>query len=193
MGKNKFTQTQIAEIQNMTLNQMAKAITSGKYSEKQLRQAYTQMRDIAMKRIGTLNKERNIKEFGKQNLYIQNGEYFRKLKGITSESELLKEIKDVSSFLKSKVTTIKGLKHKKEQTLKALRDQGVDTSSIDYPEYLKFLKWFKGSEFAKKIPSDEPVLKEIFESSPNHNKEEWTKVFKEYLKHANKSVPRRQY
>ena len=193
MAKNKFSQEQIEKLQNSSLNQLGRMIQSGKMSVKQMRQAYTQMRDIAQKRIKTLNKERNIKEYGKQNLYIENGEYFRKLKSITSESELLKEMVDLSTFLKSKLSTIKGLKEKKQNIIKQYTEKGIDMSGVDYVKFLEFLKWFKSSEFAKKIPSDVPIVKEVFDNSPNGTKEDWENAFKEYLKYADSDTPRRHY
>lgn len=193
MSKNKFSQEQIEKLQNSSLNQLGRMIQSGKMSIKQMRQAYTQMRDIAQKRVKTLNKERNVREYGKQNLYIENGEYFRKLKSITSESELLKEMVDLSTFLKSKLSTVTGLKEKKRKIIKQYTEKGIDMSGIDYVKFLEFLKWFKTSEYAKKIPSDVPIVKEVFDSSPNGTKEDWEKAFKEFLKYANTDTPRRHY
>lgn len=191
MGKNKFSASQIERIQSMNIQQLGKAVTSGEFTVKELRKAYTQMRDIAQKRAKRLNAEKNVAQFGKPNMYVQNGEYFRKTKNLVGEAELLKEITDVSRFLKSKKSTISGLKETRSTILNNLKEQGFEVSKNDYVALLKFMKWFKQSEFAKKFDSDSPVVAEVF-NSERPNPEDWRKAFEKYSNYE-QTTPVRQY
>lgn len=193
MGKNKFSEAQIQKLQNMNLNELLKALDTGTYSKSDMRKAYTQMRDIAVKRIKRLNTEANIRKYGKQNLYIENGEYFKKLKGITSDTELIKELREVSTFLKSSASTVTGQKAKKKKIMETIESEGGKISDSEYPKFLEFLKWFKSSEYAKKIGSTEAIVSEVFNSSQSGNPEGWRKAFDQYLKHGNRTAPVRQY
>ena len=192
MPKNKISQDQIKMIQDLSYQELGNMLTSGTFTPKQLRNAYTQMRDIAVKRLKRLESEKNVKQFGKPNLYINNGEYFRKTKYLTSESELLKEIADVSKFLTSKRSTISGLKETREKTLETLREAGYEISKDQYVDFMKFMKWFKSSEFSKRYDSDSPVVAEIF-NSEKASPADWRRAFEQYSKHETRSTPVRQY
>lgn len=191
MAKNKFSSAQIEKIQSMSYKELGKAVVSGEYNIKDLRRAYSQMRDVAVKRVGRLTTEKNVKQFGKPNLYIENGEYFRKTKSLVSTSELLKEITDVSKFLTSKKSTISGLKEIRSEVISNLQESGFDVDTSDYVKVLEFMKWFKASEFSKEFDSDSPVVAEVF-NSERADPDSWRKAFEEY-KNAEKSAPVRQY
>lgn len=191
MGKNKFTSAQIEKIQNMSYNQLGKAIINGEYTVSELKKAYTQMRDIAVKRAKRLGSEKTVKEFGSSKMYMNNGEYFRKLKGITSTGELVREIADVSKFLKSKKSTITGLKETRKTLIDRLNEMGFEVSQSDYINLLKFLKWFKSSEYSMKYDSDSPVVAEVFNEEKS-NPEEWKRLLEEYSKYE-QGTPIRKY
>lgn len=191
MAKNKFTSEQIERIQSMNYNQLGKAVINGEYSISELKKAYTQMRDIAVKRAKRLGSEKVVKEFGSSKLYMQGGDYFRKVKYMSSTSELLREIADVSKFLKSKKSTVTGLKETRKTLLDRLNEMGFDVSQADYINLIKFLKWFKASEFSMKYDSDSPVVAEVF-SEEKSNPAEWRRLLEEYGKYETGS-PVRQY
>ena len=191
MAKNKFSSAQIEKIQSMSYKELGKAVVTGEYNIKDLRRAYSQMRDVAVKRVGRLTTEKNVKQFGKPNLYIENGEYFRKTKSLVSTSELLKEIADVSKFLTSKKSTISGLKEIRSEVISNLQESGFDVDTSDYVKVLEFMKWFKASEFSKEFDSDSPVVAEVF-NSERADPDSWRRAFEEY-KNAEKSAPVRQY
>lgn len=191
MAKNKISQLQIEKIQGMKVSELGQSVSSGEFTIKDLRRAYTQMRDIAVKRIQRLTSERNVKQFGKPNLYIENGEYFRKTKNIIGEGELLKEIADISKFLTSKSSTITGLKEKRQTILDRMAEEGFDIDKSNYLEFLEFMKWFKASEFSKKFDSTSPVVSEIF-NSEKATPEDWRKAFEAYANYK-QDTPVRQY
>lgn len=191
MAKNKFTQAQIEKIQSMNFNQLGKAVMDGEYTIDELKKAYTQMRDIAVKRSKRLGSEKVTKEFGSQKMFSQDGEYFRKIKYMSSTQELIREIADVSKFLKSKKSTISGLKESRKNLLDGLNRMGFNVSQSDYINLVKFLKWFKSSEFAMKYDSDSPVVAEVFNEEKS-NPEQWRKLLEEYSKYE-QGTPVRQY
>lgn len=191
MAKNKFTQAQIEKIQSMNYNQLGKAVIDGEYTIDELKKAYTQMRDIAVKRSKRLGSEKVTKEFGSQKMYSQDGEYFRKIKYMSSTQELIREIADVSKFLKSKKSTISGLKESRKNLLDSLNKMGFNVSQSDYINLVKFLKWFKSSEFAMKYDSDSPVVAEVFNEEKS-KPEQWRKLLEEYSRYE-QGTPVRQY
>ena len=191
MPKNKFTKEDIKAIQSLTYNELGEAVSAGKYSVKDLRKAYTQMRDIAVKRLKRLETEKNVQQFGRPNLYVNNGEYFRKTKNLIGESELLKEIADVSKFLTSKKSTISGLKEAREKTIETMREAGLEIEPSDYVDFMKFMKWFHASEYAKKYDSDSSIVAEVFNNEKS-NPSEWRKLFESYRGYS-AAAPVRQY
>lgn len=192
MPKNKIPQSKIEFIQSLSYQELGEQLVSGGLTSKQLRNAYTQMRDIAVKRLKRLESEKNVRQFGKPNLYINNGEYFRKTKYLTSDTDLLKEIADVSKFLTSKRSTISGLKETREKTLKTLREAGYEIDKSQYVDFMKFMKWFKASEFSKKFDSDSPVVAEIF-NSERANPGDWRRAFEQFSSITAGAAPVRQY
>lgn len=191
MPKNKFSAEDIKKIQSLSYQQLGEAVGAGEYSVKDLRKAYTQMRDIAVKRLKRLETQKNVQQFGKPNLYINNGEYFRKTKNLIGETELLKEITDVSKFLTSKRSTISGLKETRAKTIETMREAGMDLKDSDYVDFMKFMKWFHASEYAKKYDSDASVVAEVFNNEKS-NPAEWRRLFESYRGHV-ESAPVRQY
>lgn len=192
MPKNKIESDVIEKLQNMNLQQLGEAVQTGQFTLKQMRNAYTQMRDIAQKRAKRLNTEKNINEFGKPNLYVENGEYFRKTKNLVGEAELLKELTEVSKFLKMKTSTIKGQKEAREIVLENMKKYGFEVKKEDYTKLRKFMKWFKQSEFAKKYDSTSPVVQEVF-NSEQATPEDWKKAFEQYATYDQGTAPVRQY
>lgn len=186
MAKNKISAFDIEKIQNLSYQELGKAVVSGDYSVKQLRQAYSQMRSTAQKRIGRLNKPENIKQFGEP-----EEEIFRTVKNLPTTSELLKEIKDVSRFLQTKGSTIKGQRERRNYTVNLFKEAGFNITNKDYPDLKRFLKWFKASEFSKKFGSDQPETAEVW-NSEKPNEEDWRRAF-EQLKETNKPAPVRKY
>lgn len=192
MPKNKISQDQIKFIQSLSYQELGEQLVSGGLTSRQLRNAYTQMRDIAVKRLKRLETPKNVQQFGKPNLYINNGEYFRKTKYLVSETELLKEIADVSKFLTSKRSTISGLKETREKTLETLREAGYEIDKSQYVDFMKFMKWFKASEFSKRYDSDSPVVAEIF-NSERANPGDWRRAFEQFSSITSGAAPVRQY
>lgn len=195
MAKNKVSQSKIEYIQSLSYNELGKGLTSGEFSIKELRQAYSQMRDVAVKRVKRITSEENIKQFGKPNLYKygNDGDYFRKTKNIITTNELLREIADVSSFLKSKRSTITGLRQTRNSLIERMSEAGFKVDNSEYLKLVKFLKWFKASEFSKIFDSDHPVTAQVW-NMEKASEEDWRKAFEEFARiQEQESAPVRKY
>ena len=139
------------------------------------------------KRIQRLNKPKNIEQFGQP-----EQEFFRMTKNLTTSSELLKEIRDISRFLTNKGSTITGLKERRDFTIERLKEYGFDVDKSDYPDLQKFMKWFKASEFSKKYDSDSPQVAQVF-NTEKASPEDWRKAFEALKGTAEQSAPVREY
>lgn len=184
---NKISANDIEKIKNLSYTELGKAVVSGDYSIKQLKQAYSQMRSTAQKRIERLNKPENIRQFGEP-----EKEVFRTVKNLPTTSELLKEIKDVSRFLQTKGSTITGQRERRKFTINHFKEEGFNVSNKDYPDLQKFLKWFKTSDYSKKFDSDAPQVAEVF-NSEKPNEEDWERAFNAFRQVEEKSAPVRKY
>lgn len=187
MAKNKISAFDIEKIQNLSYQELGKAVVSGNYSLKQLRQAYSQMRSTAQKRIERLNKPKNIRQFGQP-----EKEFFRTTKALTTSSELLKELKDVSKFLTTKGTTISGLKERRDYTIERMKESGFNVDKKDYPELIRFMEWFKTTEFAKQYDSDSPVVAQVF-NTEKPNEDDWERAFNAFKGIISEPTPSRKY
>ena len=176
-----------SKVGQMTYNQLTKALTSGEVTEKYLRSAYSSLRSKAMRRDKTVSKANVVQEFG--NI---DREVFRKSKNLTTTSELLHELSDVNKFLKSKRSTITGLKQQREQVLDFAEKNNFDVDRGNYKEFIEFMKWFKASEFAKKYDSDSEEVAEVFNSSAA-NASDWKKAFEAYKEREPAARPMKQY
>ena len=153
------------------------------------------MRDVAVKRIKRITTEKNIKQFGKPNLYKygKDGDYFRETRNIITSNELLKEISDVSSFLKSKRSTVTGLKQTRNALIERMSEAGFNVDNSEYLKLIKFLKWFKASEFSKIFDSDHPVTAQVW-NMEKASEEDWRKAFEEFARiQEQEPAPVRKY
>lgn len=187
MAKNKISQETIEKIQNLSYTELGKAVVSGDYSVKQLRQAYSQMRSVARKRIQRLQSPSSVEKFGKP-----NDENFRTTRNLVTTSELLKEIRDVSRFLKTKESTITGMKERRDWQINRLQKLGFNVENKDYPKIKEFLEWFKDSEFSMKYDSDSPTVVNVY-NSEEPTKEDWERAFNAFKEVVAKPAPVRKY
>lgn len=97
------------------------------YSDREIRQEYTRLRDIARKRVKALQKA----GFSNTNIVQSNitptGELaFKKLRDISSNEQIAAGLSQMARFLFSKVSTVSGIKEKERKTLAALRERGLE-------------------------------------------------------------------
>ena len=162
------------KISQMSVNQMSKLISTGELTEKRLRQAYSYLRSKAMSREKRVGTERVVSEFGNT-----EREYFRKSKSLTTTSQLIREIADVNRYLRSPRSTITGLKQQRSKTINAANSFGFDVDESNYPDFAKFMQWFKSSEFALKFDSGSEEVAEVFNSEAAGPRD-WRRLFEAY-------------
>lgn len=186
--KGYISKERIETIKNASYNQIVGMLNTGNLQEKELRRAYSQLRDIAEKRIKRVSTEEVTKEFGTVDLYDENGVYFRKIKNIATTSELVRELADMTRFLRSKRSTVTGLRKQKEQTIWQGEKLGFNIDEDNYLDFIKFMKWFKSSEYAKKYDSDSEEVQEVFNSGATTVKD-WKELFQAFSAAENKAAP----
>ena len=129
MAKKKLTRKQGVSASAFTKRQL-RHTTKDFYSpsdlrgvdEKELRKEYTQMRDIAQKRL-----ERLIKEDPDNKTVAYHPEGFKKLADIKSASELRLALSELSRFINTPSSTIAGQKKINDAREKVLSDNGFLT------------------------------------------------------------------
>ena len=180
MKKGYISKPEIESLKAKSYSQIVSSINSGEYSEKFLRKAYTQLRDIAQKRLKRISDPEVVKQFGKVNLF-NDGEYFRKLKNIVTTGDLVRELSDITKFLRSERSTISGLKAQREKVKKYANALGFDVEDKTYLKFIKFITWFKASEFSKYYDSDSEEVTDVFNSSEKASPRTWKNLFKELI------------
>lgn len=159
------------QIANMSYNKLVRALDSGETTVQQLKSAYSYLRGKAIARERRVSQENIVNEFGNT-----DREYFTKLKNIITPNNLLHELADVNRFLSSNRSTVTGLKKQRQNTINAAEKLGFDVDKDNYKDFIKFMKWFKSSEYSKKYDSDSEEVQEIFNSSTASVKD-WAKAF----------------
>lgn len=168
------------QIGKMSYNKLVKALDSGETTIQQLKSAYSYLRGKAVAREKRVSQEDVVDEFGNT-----DREHFSKLKNITTTSNLLHELADVNKFLSSNRSTVSGLKRQRQNTINAADKLGFDVNNDNYRDFIKFMKWFKSSEYAKKYDSDSEEVQEVFNSS-SANVEDWKKAFTLFIEQESK-------
>lgn len=175
-----------SQIQKMSYQELGKALTSGRISEKRLRSAYSELRSVAMKREKTLSKRGA--EFG-----VEKEQSFMKLKNITSTSNLLKELADVNRFLNKSTSTITGLKEQREKVIGRAQEAGVDVNYKNYADWLRFLKWFKESQYSLIYDSDSEAVAEAFNNADGMSAADWEQAMMEFNANYGNDSGRKKY
>lgn len=163
-----------ADIAGMSLNRLKKAVTSGELSIPEIRTAYTSLRRTAMQRERRVGAAGVVKQFGNT-----EREYFRQPRTLSTTGDLLRELADVNRYLKSKRSTITGLKEQRSNVIKSAEKLGFDIDNENYSSFIKFMKWFKASEYAMKYDSDAEEVAEVF-NGEKAKSTAWKKAFQAF-------------
>ena len=173
-----------SQIASMSYNELVKALTSGAVTVERLKSYYVDARRKAMSR------DRSRQKVGDQFGGLDK-QYFTKVKNLTSTSSLLHEISDVNRFLGSKKSTITGLKQIRENTINRAESLGFDLNYDNYSDWVRFMNWFKSSEFAKAFDSSSEELAEAFNNADSATPKDWSKALEEFTRRENDK--RKQY
>lgn len=119
---------------------------------REMRKAYTQMRDIAQKRIKRMGES----EFAFTSIYQKNKNGFPKLKNIAKE-DFAKAYSELSKFVSSKASTVSGQKSIRQKTIATWNKQGIPLSKENYNRTIKILEEMRkrkivyGSDLAEEV------------------------------------------
>lgn len=185
-GKTYFFSSQI---QKMKFPQLKQYVESGDISEKRLREYYTEARRKAMGRKKRVSASGIVEEFGND-----EREYFMRTKNITTTSQLLHEIVDVNRYLNSKRSTITGLRQQRQNTIDMASELGFDIDEDNYRDFIKFMQWFKASEYSKAYDSDSQTVLSVFNES-RADPASWQQAFETFqsVESENEAAPVRRY
>ena len=120
-----------------TPSELKAKLEAGGDLEKQVRKEYTRLRDISQKRL----KRLAAAGYTDTEVYQRNVKHYPKLKDIKSKSELAQRLSDLSRFVGSSQSTVKGIKAREQKALETLRESGytfVNESNLkDFGDFME--------------------------------------------------------
>lgn len=123
-----------------TPSEIKAKLEAGGSLEKEVRKEYTRLRDISQKRL----KRLAAAGYTDTDVYKKNVSHYPKLKDIKTKSELAQRLSDLSRFVASSQSTVKGLKEREQKVLKTLRKSGykyVNESNLsDFGEFMEYYR-----------------------------------------------------
>jgi len=100
-----------------------------------MKKAYTEMRDIAQKRIKRMGES----AFSESRTYQQFKGGFQKLKDIDSR-DFAKAFSELSKFVGSKASSISGQRSIRDKTIATWQEQGLNLNAKNYDKAIKILE-----------------------------------------------------
>lgn len=123
-----------------TPSEIKAKLEAGGSLEKEVRKEYTRLRDISQKRL----KRLAAAGYTETDVYKKNVTHYPKLKDIKTKSELAQRLSDLSRFVGSSQSTVKGIKEREQKVLKTLRKSGykyVNESNLsDFGEFMEYYR-----------------------------------------------------
>ena len=109
---------------------------------KEVRKEYTRLRDIAQKRL----KRLAAAGYKNAEVYQRNYKHYPLLKNIKSSSELAQRLSDLSRFIESRRSTVKGIKDTRNQALRTLHEHGYKfVIEENYGEFAEFMESYRNN------------------------------------------------
>lgn len=123
-----------------TPSEIKAKLDAGGDLEKEVRKEYTRLRDISQKRL----KRLKAAGYEQMDVYQKNYKHYPKLKDIKSKSELAQRLSDLSRFVGSTQSTVKGLKDREKKVLAQLKKHGykyVNESNLsDFGDFMEYYR-----------------------------------------------------
>lgn len=123
-----------------TPSEIKAKLDAGGSLEREVRKEYTRLRDISQKRL----KRLAAAGYTNTEVYQRNYRHYPKLKDIKSKSELAQRLSDLSRFVASSQSTVKGIKEREKKVLKTLKKSGykyVNESNLsDFGEFMEYYR-----------------------------------------------------
>lgn len=108
--------------------------------EKEVRKEYTRLRDISQKRL----KRLAAAGYANTDIYKKNIKHYPKLKDIKTKAELAQRLSDLSRFIASRMSTVKGIKDTRSHRIRTLHEHGFtfvnDSNYADFAEFMEFYR-----------------------------------------------------
>ena len=121
------------------------ALQSGVLSEKEIRDEYRRLRDIANKRIDRLEKA----GYGQTQTYLRNAGAYKSASNYTM-AELNYKLYQVSKFVSAKSSTVSGMRLIENEAIETLQEKGL-VRIKNLQEFGDFMSWartrYKNSDF----------------------------------------------
>lgn len=153
---------------------------------KQIRQEYSRLRAIANKRIARLADS----EWSWTEIYQRNRFGFRKLKSITSESDLRYELTKLAGFISKETSSASGLRRQRAKTIATLKERGYGfVNTENFREFTEFMDYLRETKLARIYDSDSALEFLQSEEVGNKSEEELLDAFQKYM---DKTEPREQ-
>lgn len=125
--------------------------------ESDLRAEYRRLQKIANKRLKNLAAS----EFSKSNVYLKNRNKFRNVSEIKTKSSLVRLLSDLGRFVGSKTSSVRGMQHRRRESIKELRDNGITWVNIrNFDAWVKTIQYIKAHNARNYYPTNE-VMKDI--------------------------------
>lgn len=126
------------------------------YSEKQLRDEYTRLRDIAQKRIKRLGKS----EYAGSATYQKWKEGVPKLRDLKNTSDIAHGLSELASFIGSKYSSVSGQKELKRSQAEVLEKHypGLDLSGNKFDKFTKLMNAQVQNNIEKIFGSNRAVM-----------------------------------
>lgn len=120
-----------------TPSEIKAKLEAGGDLEKEVRKEYTRLRDISQKRL----KRLAAAGYTNTDVYQKNVLHYPKLKAIKTKSELAQRLSDLSRFVGSTQSTVKGIKAREQKILESLKESGytfVNESNLkDFGDFME--------------------------------------------------------
>lgn len=121
------------------------ALQSGALSEKEIRDEYRRLRNIANKRIDRLEKA----GYAETQAYLRNVGAYKSASNYTM-AELQYKLYQISKFVSAKSSTVSGMRSIEKEAIKALQEKGLERVK-NLQEFGDFMSWartrYKNSDF----------------------------------------------
>lgn len=123
-----------------TPSEIKAKLEAGGALEREVRKEYTRLRDISQKRL----KRLAAAGYADTDVYKKNVKHYPKLANIKSKSELAQRLSDLSRFVGSTQSTVKGLKERQKKVLNTLKKNGykyINESNLsDFGEFMEYYR-----------------------------------------------------
>lgn len=129
---------------------------SGKVlSSAEIRKEYSRLRDVAQKRLHRFEAAGATT----YQAYQDNKNAFPTLAKLGSDEDVIFALSDVSRFLRSKQSSLSGIKEIRNKALSTMREQGIDfVDEGNFAQFARFMQAWKDGKWGSTVKGSEDVV-----------------------------------